>query len=199
VDPALQRLGEVVDTSVATVPGSSTVNDALTSAGVVDWVVVTDEVGEPVGLVPGGQLLSAHPQWSGAPAEQRVADLVSSPVAVLPAWLNIAQSLQTWAVQELAAATTASEIFDVGIVVVDEGRPVGVLAGAPMAQYLNVWSSIDTQLGGGITSIGRVTHDCHYSEPGVDACKAIRSFSEMPDLMPDCDNPRKLTPHLFLW
>lgn len=190
LDP--ERLADVADDNFASVPDSTTAGTAAVHAGSAEWVVVTGDGHEPVGLLRRTQL-------SRAAAGQPVGELVKRPVIVLPQELTVAQTLASWPVREFAGAETE---VDGVIVVAGDGRPVGVLPGG-LDQYRVITrgpGSVDAGLGGTI-GVGRIVRTCRFTDPvSAVKCTCRRSFAgPPPSPLPDCRNPAHLTQHLFVW
>lgn len=186
-------LGDVVSGSFTSVPSSAAAGEAAAQSSGKEWVVVTGTDRSPVGLLRRTQLERADER-------QRVEEIVKRPIVILPGHLPLAESLETWAFREFAGAVTELD----GIVVVgDDDRPVGVLAGSPLNLYrlsTRGPGSIDTGLRGTIDNIGRIVRGCQFTDQAsARKCAARRSFSKPPAMMPDCKNPDQLTPHLFGW
>lgn len=188
-----ELLADAATDSFTSVPGSAAAGEAAAQASGTEWVVVTDTNRNPVGLLRRTQLERADER-------QRVEEIVKRPVIILPEHLPLAESLETWAFHEFAGALTE---LDGIIVVADDDRPVGVLAGSPLNRYVLTArgpSSIDTGLRGTINNIGRIARSCQFADQApARKCTARRSFSRPPAMMPDCENPDQLTPHLFDW
>src|SRR5689334_7674659 len=113
---ATEQLIDVAITDIACIDVSTTVREAMTSVRNAAWIVVTDKLGRPVGVLRGGDLLRREEM-------KLLTEFVHTPVALLPGHLSIRESIRSWPIQEQLTDNTA-EIVSV-IVLVGE-RIAGV-------------------------------------------------------------------------
>lgn len=193
----MQRVEERATVDFVALAGATTAGSAAREAGGARYVVITGASGLPVGLVRTERLL-------GVASELFLSEVarMHPPVVLVPAELPVGAAAQTPLVDRLPSGLP-------GVVIVSGDRPVGV------------WEREDVDVvalefggatrggggGGGLPSdwllwgtIGIPKHarECGFAEDGR-LCGDERTFPEKPDEMPECRNPRGLTPHRFVW
>jgi hypothetical protein len=193
MEPEERRLGHEASTDFVVVPETASVADAR-AAGAA-WAVITDAGSRPARLVSAAEL-------ARLPGEYPVGGARARPVLVLPAGLPVSYVTRT-----AQFARGQGGLLNIGgIVVYDESpaKPAGVWAGPsfqdfmlPLALEFPSARTFDPTLPGRI-SIPPVERACAFTEAAV-VCGSSRKFDQLPDDMPACDNPRRLTAHLFTW
>jgi CBS domain-containing protein len=190
MDLKFKRLDEVATKQIRSVPAGATVSDALAASGDAHWVVLTGVDQRPVGLVPAADLHEAD-------GTQKVSSLFSGPLVVQRGRSTVAEAVRD--ARFTAHEGMLTEIRGLVVVTDDGTEPIGVWSGPDFNQFLvaGVRGFIDTQLGG-VVGIDNLVQRCRFAEDGK-TCSSTQEFAEMPDEMPDCANPDKLTDHKFVW
>lgn len=151
--------------------------------------LVTVGPGDPAALASAATL-------DHLPEDASLTDVLSdlAPVVVVPGELNVAQALTQPALRSVDPDAP-------GVLVTRAGEVCGLWSGASLASALVTFSgsrSLDAELPGKITHVPVIVRNCAF-DGGVDLCLDRREFAERPDTMPPCANPRRLTPHGFVW
>jgi hypothetical protein len=133
------------------------------------------------------------------PTGRPIASVEAGPVFILPSRLPVDLLRRTSQVRR-----NADRLLNIsGIVIYNEHptRPVGVWADSSLGDYLFLLSptrsSYDPTLPGSI-NIPPIQHTCAFAETAL-ICGFLREFDELPDDMPPCDNPKRMTAHSFSW
>jgi hypothetical protein len=191
MEPDAQSLVDLASTDIVSVPGTASVGDARAAAGGAEWAVITDAASRPVQVLHTSELDAVQD-------DRVVASLDGAPVFVLPSRLPLDLVGRT-----SQAARIGARLLQVRAIVVydqDPTRPVGVWGGSDFGTFLSQLSpsrSYDSSLPGNI-NLPPIRRPCSFFEAAV-VCEWILECKELPDDMPECENPKQLTAHAFSW
>jgi len=186
-------LADVASADFVTVPTAATVAEARSAAAGKQWIVLTDAAGLPVRVLSPASL-------TGLPPADPLAGLKAGAVLLLPEWLPVDQLARARSVR-----CSGQRLADVRAIVTyndDPIRPAGVWAGRDFGAVRSVLSAdrlfpFNSALPGR-PDIPPVRHACAFAEAAA-VCGCSQDFDELPDSLPECDNPKHLTAHAFTW
>jgi hypothetical protein len=194
----MERVREQSTTDFILLAGGTTVAAAARKAARTRHVVITTDQGLPIGLVEARQL-------SRYTADMRLMELARTlpATALVPGELSVGTAVRAAVIDQLPSSAP-------GAICVSRGLPVGIwkredidvaafaFGGATRGPAGGGGGAPSDSILPGDIEIPKLSHECWFTEDG-ERCADYRTFPEPPDEMPACRNPRKLTPHTFVW
>ncbi len=168
-------------------PANMSVGAALEALPDSTWVVIMTEVGLAIGIA-------------------NLKDLQDYDMGVMLG--TVARKLPLLVVVDADASASdavLSPAFNrlaLGQPVLVEHKHRGAVAGVWVGEDLKNALSYQGRRGAdsidGNVRIAHIRRQCGYSD-GTDYCTAVRIFFELPDQLPECNNPGELPSHRFIW
>lgn len=179
------RLADMELSDASPAAAGSRVADVATAD--FDWVVVFSGA-VPVVAVPVAELRT----WA---QELSLSDAIrdATPAVIAHPDASVTSTLNSWAFSQMTG--------DTAVVVVDEAGHCRVWAGADLAEVRALArrrSAIDTRLPSDDIHIPEICRICRFTS-AEGPCDAPVLFAEFPEPMPDCPNPKSISPHQFVW
>jgi hypothetical protein len=175
-----------INGTVVQLPLEASAGDALSAVPSGGWVGITAEDGSIVGLVADEDLRGEGPDTPLAAMAVSLPPLVAVNADAAPA-------------DAIGSPAFRSLVPRQPVLVEEGGAPLGVWAGQDLAEQVVSHGSTrfatDVGLNGQI-NIAVVRLICKYREE-LRCCLAPRTFPELPDRLPQCENPRHMSAHLF--